>query len=736
MAFAGLGRNAIGNVLEFMDRRSMFEFALVSHNTRKIFDGFAMDYSGLSSLAGREVNYDVLNQGCFTTDDIAMYSKYIRENKELMEILRRIIKTSRYLTKFGFIAGNAATILNYSNFDFSYEDFTEVQIPGADLTSAKLIFTNFTGANLKNVNFEKAYSKGAIFKKALVRNSSLPPVSKRSLIPKSICLIPKSISLSCTDIKIKAKSPTKRNRELAYASSRTATCIVVSADAALVAYSISDRFYLWLEDFRYHSSPHQGEVSALAFFKSNLFIASGDSFQVIKIWKISTCCALFHTLIGHTSGILSLCVSPDDQLIASGSADCSVKVWDKNRRKIMCRGHEDSVTGVVWSNNGKLIVSVSNDKTLRIWNLDGVGVVVVRDMARITAVTVNEMNEIFTGNSCGCVRQLDFNGKVIGFYNSKVGEIKNIWIDGRTKKYLVHGIKGVSVRDCSDRSVRDSYGDITSVCVDASGDYMFIGYNSGFIGKLSVALEQFVETGWAESEIIGIEVVRHEVVLAAEINSVNVYDIRLKFTKYIKFPWKILEFGLTNTLMLLVTENEHDRNLIMIDSVTEEVLLSLPTPSDTLNFYLVKKILIVINKNYITFHNLELSTRAELSIYDIHKTYLQYPYLIINKEKRNLITYNLKTMETGTVLELAEEVNDVKYTTFLKNFVISLKTSLALYSEEFIMLSVISLEDSGKIYVFTGMVLLWAENVILKIKFSDIESEDCFSNKRVLYISS
>ena len=69
----------------------------------------------------------------------------------------------------------------------------------------------------------------------------------------------------------------------------------------------------------------------------------------------------------------SIAYSPDGKTIISASDDKTLRLWDLegNKPPIVFRGHEDSVTSVAFSPNGKTIVSGSKDNTLRLWNLQG-----------------------------------------------------------------------------------------------------------------------------------------------------------------------------------------------------------------------------------------------------------------------------------------------------------------------------------------------------------------------------
>jgi WD40 repeat protein len=80
------------------------------------------------------------------------------------------------------------------------------------------------------------------------------------------------------------------------------------------------------------------------------------------------------TLKGHTEGLFSVAFSPDGKLVATGSFDKTIKLWDAATGKEIKTfagptGHQNLVLSVAFSPDGQMLASGSTDNTAKIWDV-------------------------------------------------------------------------------------------------------------------------------------------------------------------------------------------------------------------------------------------------------------------------------------------------------------------------------------------------------------------------------
>jgi glucose repression regulatory protein TUP1 len=108
----------------------------------------------------------------------------------------------------------------------------------------------------------------------------------------------------------------------------------------------------------------------VAFSPNGNIIASGSGDRTVKLWDIQTSSNIL--TLDLPDGVVSVALS--HQYIAAGSLDNSVMIWDFSNGTLVKRldgadGHRNSVYSVAFSPDGKSLISGSWDKTIKMWDL-------------------------------------------------------------------------------------------------------------------------------------------------------------------------------------------------------------------------------------------------------------------------------------------------------------------------------------------------------------------------------
>jgi WD40 repeat protein len=99
----------------------------------------------------------------------------------------------------------------------------------------------------------------------------------------------------------------------------------------------------------------------VAFSPDGRLLASGSDDHTVKLWDVETGQEV-RTLRGHTDWVWSVAFSPDGRLLASGSGTSTVKLWDVASR-VAGSAHPARAYGlgasVAFSPDGRLLASGS-----------------------------------------------------------------------------------------------------------------------------------------------------------------------------------------------------------------------------------------------------------------------------------------------------------------------------------------------------------------------------------------
>lgn len=113
-----------------------------------------------------------------------------------------------------------------------------------------------------------------------------------------------------------------------------------------------------------------GKIMSVAVSPNEKLLAAGSANNEIRLWKFHSLVPLF-TLQGHSDWVRGIGFSPDSRLLASASEDKTVRLWEVGTGKCLrtLHGHTSLVYGVAFSPDGALLASCGDDQTIRLWEV-------------------------------------------------------------------------------------------------------------------------------------------------------------------------------------------------------------------------------------------------------------------------------------------------------------------------------------------------------------------------------
>ncbi|PIL26173.1 transporter [Ganoderma sinense ZZ0214-1] len=126
------------------------------------------------------------------------------------------------------------------------------------------------------------------------------------------------------------------------------------------------------EVFRDSLQRHEGPISTLVTSPNGPWFASGSYDSTIIIWDSRTG-AIIYDWPAHVLSVDSLAFSPDGRYLCSTGGDTTPKIWDLYSPSgaalaTTLVGHTAIVRHCAWSSSGTLLATGSNDGSVRLWD--------------------------------------------------------------------------------------------------------------------------------------------------------------------------------------------------------------------------------------------------------------------------------------------------------------------------------------------------------------------------------
>ena len=135
------------------------------------------------------------------------------------------------------------------------------------------------------------------------------------------------------------------------------------------------------------------------------------------------------TLTGHTKSVTSVTFSPDNQYLASGSEDKSVKLWDRKTGAVIrtLQGHSGGVRHVAFGRNRKNLVSHGVRDTVIFWDT-----VSGKERVRLNNPFFGVKKRLISSETSFALSR---NGRRFAVANNQLGKVWNLDLSGDAIKF-------------------------------------------------------------------------------------------------------------------------------------------------------------------------------------------------------------------------------------------------------------------------------------------------------------
>ncbi len=186
---------------------------------------------------------------------------------------------------------------------------------------------------------------------------------------------------------------------------------------------------------------HQKAIRSVGFTSDGQILFSASHDKSVRFWSVAS--GKLQGIVRERAGWVLAQLSQDDQILFTTCEDKSIKIWNANTGKRLgkpLKGHSDLINALVVSPDGNMLISGSRDKTVNIWKLENNRGKVIHELIGhkgfvYTLAVFPDWRTLASGGSDKTIILWDIdNGKILKTLNQHSGFIRALAFtpDGET----------------------------------------------------------------------------------------------------------------------------------------------------------------------------------------------------------------------------------------------------------------------------------------------------------------
>lgn len=172
-------------------------------------------------------------------------------------------------------------------------------------------------------------------------------------------------------IKIFELAPQRHRRSVERHSSRV-TWVSLSKSCSSAASASKKNVVFWdTSDGESLETVHAAErfIQHISFSQDGVYMAMPAEQNLVSLCEVAG--GRRWSLEGHVEPVTAVAFSPDSSLLVSGSEDNTLRIWEMDGKTCQqeLQGHQGSIYSAAFSSDCKSLASASSDETVKVWNV-------------------------------------------------------------------------------------------------------------------------------------------------------------------------------------------------------------------------------------------------------------------------------------------------------------------------------------------------------------------------------